>query len=96
MSSMSQRAGFFFVANARQEAEQSLAYARSCYNTTNSALSPKDQTFVERELPQNVMYNATCPFEAPICLKDAVHIDTGFIDFNVPLGINARMRDRVL
>ena len=55
-----------------------------------------DYEFIVGALNQDPDFNASCPFDKPLCLTEGVKIDTGFIDSAIDLGINAKPWDRVL
>lgn len=66
-------------------------YAQQCYSTNSSGILDCNK-FITRTLPTSVAdYNASCPFSAGICRSNNtnVHLDTGYIDSNDMLGVNA-------
>ena len=80
-----------FAIEARRELEDSLAYVWDCYPVPG----PDCARFISGALYQDISRNASCPFDKPLCLTDAVYIETDFIDSAVDLGINAKLEDRV-
>lgn len=74
----------------------SASYAQQCYgkNTTTQQCS----IFVKKQIPQIISRNASCPFpgEKRICMRESTNlrIDTGKVDSQKHLGINAAPKDR--
>ncbi|KAL1616591.1 hypothetical protein SLS54_008326 [Diplodia seriata] len=91
ISSSSDNDTFFNIMNAyiAQGAATSFIYAQQCY--TNTSSNPAScGTYVKQRLPATVERNASCPFDADMCVTpDAnIRIDSGLLDTNDDLGIN--------
>lgn len=72
-------------------------YVQQCSsaNTTNLGCG----IYQRQSLPFTVNPNATCPFASGLCLyndNSAFAMDTGLLDSNADLGINAPLQNRVL
>lgn len=66
-------------------------YAQQCYSANSSGLLDCDK-FVVKTLPTGVSDDtAACPFESEVCRRNSsnIYLDTGFIDSNNDLGLNA-------
>lgn len=74
--------------------KSSAEYARICYDNTSTA-NAMCQRYYSSRLEPKINFTATCPFTEELCLGDAVHIDTGYIDSHEDLGINGQPGDRV-
>jgi hypothetical protein len=72
----------------------SAEYARICYDNT-STISTICQQYSRSHLEPKINFTATCPFTEDLCLGDAIHIDTGYIDSHEDLGINGQPSDRI-
>lgn len=72
-------------------------YAQQCYSA-NTSHTFDCTSFVNPRLPSTVDYNAPCPFGQGYCRsKNAnIRLDTGYIDTNKHLGINAPADERFL
>lgn len=73
-------------------------YARNCYGTDNSN-SPQCNTYFTSSIPWKATQNATCPFANGTCLisdANAYQMDTGHMNSNLILGLNAPTIERVL
>jgi hypothetical protein len=81
---------------AQLREETKLAYTRSCYADESSAEAPSCDSFVLQRVDSTMNNSAVCPFSPQICeLGGALEIDSGFLDSDLDLGINARPKDRV-
>lgn len=72
------------------------AYERACYNNAESPL--QCGSFIQGQLRWTSKRNVSCPFSPEMCLlgdMTAYEMDTGLIDSQYALGINAPMRDRL-
>jgi hypothetical protein len=74
--------------------KSSAEYARICYDGTSTA-NAMCQQYSSSRLEPKINFTATCPFTEELCLGDAVHIDTGYIDSHEDLGINGQPGDRI-
>jgi hypothetical protein len=74
--------------------KSSAEYARICYDNTSTA-NAMCQQYSSPRLEPKINFTATCPFTEELCLGDAVHIDTGYIDSHEDLGINGQPGDRI-
>lgn len=72
-------------------------YAQECYGENRSGLLGCNK-FVQQALPFTVDTNAPCPFEPGLCRTNTsnIRLDTGLIDSNDHIGLNAKPEDRVL
>ncbi|PVH92363.1 hypothetical protein DM02DRAFT_663022 [Periconia macrospinosa] len=73
---------------------KSMAYARTCYGTSES--SGECKTFVKPTLMgvnASAVTNASCPFGNGACAEAAVKFDSGHVHSNIDLGLNAPQRD---
>ena len=71
-------------------------YARACYGNTQNGLGCNQ--YVQQQIPFTVNQNASCPFSDDLCLYGAFSafaMDSGLIDSNDMLGINAPKADRI-
>ncbi len=71
-------------------------YARACYGNTQNGLGCN--RYVQQQIPYTVNQNASCPFSDDLCLygaSSAFAMDSGLIDSNDVLGINAPKAERV-
>lgn len=78
------------------QTNQATTYARACYGNTQSAFGCNQ--YVKQQIPWTVNQNASCPFGDDLCFygaSSAYEMDSGLIDSNDVLGINARKSDRV-
>jgi hypothetical protein len=71
-------------------------YAQQCYSSEGSG-SLNCETFINPSLPYTTNTKASCPFQDSICKSktDNLYIDSGFIDSNKHLGLNAPAEDNV-
>ncbi len=81
-----------------QRSVASANYAQGCYR--NSSITQGCPLFVQRSLPWTSTREVGCPFpgQDKICQTNSTNlrIDTGYIDSNTHLGINAPPKDRFL
>ena len=72
-------------------------YAQQCYSPAGSRMLDCNKFTISRLPTEITEYNASCPFQDPICRtsKSNIFLDTGLIDSNDHLGLNARKDDRV-
>lgn len=73
-------------------------YAQQCYSSNSSSGIFDCTSFVRPTLPSTVDTRAPCPFTNGLCRSDDANIrlDTGYIDSNNDLGMNAPEDERVL
>ncbi|KUJ14079.1 uncharacterized protein LY89DRAFT_152692 [Mollisia scopiformis] len=84
----------FSVAN--EKLNDAANYAQQCYSANSSGILGCDR-FIEPSLPTSITNGAySCPFESEICRTDDANLllDTGFIDSNDNLGLNAPKSER--
>ena len=75
----------------RWTATNALKYARDCYNTTSLADSASCGSYTLSSINTTTVNRVPCPFSKDICaLPYAIEVDTGLIDSNTHLGINAK------
>jgi hypothetical protein len=71
-------------------------YARACYGNTQNGLGCNQ--YVQQQIPYTVKQNASCPFSDDLCFygeSSAFAMDSGLLDSNDMLGINAPDAERV-
>lgn len=71
-------------------------YATACYNNSTDIL--RCNQFITQQIPWNVNQNASCPFASNLCIfgpASAYEMDTGPIDSQLVLGINAPASARI-
>jgi hypothetical protein len=76
---------------------KSISYVRTCYNGDTAGASDCSH-FVRQNLMgerSSVEYKAACPFGGSACLTDAVRYDSGLINSNKDVGINAPLKESV-
>ena len=75
--------------------QRSASYAKQCYTPESSNLELDCDTFVKTALNTSVVTNASCPFGGGICRSNASNLmlDTGYLDSNNDLGLNAPPND---
>ena len=81
------------ILNAIGNSAQS--YATECYG--NDTVPSKCHQYVQPRIEGNVT-SAKCPFDPPLCdnsVEHGVRLDSGYIDSNDDLGINAPLGERV-
>lgn len=73
-------------------------YAQQCYSNNSSSGIFDCKSFVRARLPSTVDTRASCPFSNGVCRSDKenIRLDTGYIDSNNDLGINAPENERIL
>ncbi|KAI0419812.1 hypothetical protein F5X98DRAFT_384082 [Xylaria grammica] len=77
--------------------DHSSAYATSCYNITDNPYYEPCTHFAVRLLPTNESdIHAKCPFQDEICANtnSNLRLDTGYIDSNDHIGLNAPASER--
>ena len=74
--------------------ERSLAYSNACYRGVGSYPYACNE-FVRRYLESKVNRTEECPFPSDVCIMPALSVDTGYIDSDFHLGINAPASDRI-
>jgi hypothetical protein len=73
----------------------SSTYARSCYGDYLVKGPAPCQVFPIPAIQSLINRTSPCPFAAGTCTEPAITLDTGKIDSDLHLGINARPKDRV-
>lgn len=85
-----------FILAGQLREETKLAYTRSCYADESSAEAPSCDSFVSKRIDSTVKNAAACPFGPEICeFGNAFEIDSGYLNSDLDLGINARPQNRV-
>lgn len=71
-------------------------YAQQCYAKNDSSSSDNCHLYVKPSLKAETMRNASCPFASEMCKSQTnnLMLDSGFIDSNDDLGINAPPENR--
>ncbi|KAI0168841.1 hypothetical protein GGR52DRAFT_592616 [Hypoxylon sp. FL1284] len=82
--------------NVAQQCLDSLQAARgysiNCYNTSSTqGCGP----FTNPRIDWEIQWDAKCPFGDSMCLEPGMSIDTGLINSNQDLGLNAKPEDQV-
>ncbi len=87
--------GIDYATKMERDAQLSQEYVELCYNTTTTSASCN--VFPRRQLDWKTSLSKLCLFEAPVCLDKSLSIqfDTGFLDSQDDLGLNARETDRI-
>ncbi|KAH8883500.1 hypothetical protein GQ53DRAFT_882709 [Thozetella sp. PMI_491] len=72
-------------------------YAQQCYSSSSPGMFDCS-SFVTSRLPANIDTHASCPFKEQVCrTKDSnIHLDTGYLDSDTHLGLNAPPDERFL
>jgi hypothetical protein len=83
----------FLAAHSRSR--KGAAYARSCYGDETQRQSSPCRDYVIELVESKVNREALCPFAEAACVGPAIEIDSGHLDSNTHLGINAPSKDRV-
>jgi hypothetical protein len=73
--------------------ERSLDYSNTCYRGVSSAYACNE--FVHGHLESKVNKTVECPFPSDVCITPALSVDTGYIDSDFHLGINAPASNRI-
>lgn len=85
--------------STRTSIVQAQQYAKSCYdwldgNKVDNTLNICD-SYVIPSIASTINTTAACPFEKNACIGSAISLDSGLIDSDNHLGINAPAGDRV-
>ena len=80
---------------AQWRSGNSAAYARSCYGNQSQQQSALCRDYVVQSIQSTINRSAPCPFDEGLCVDSAIEIDSGPLDSNTHLGINAPPTDRV-
>ncbi|KAI0517479.1 hypothetical protein F5B22DRAFT_603142 [Xylaria bambusicola] len=88
---------FKYVSYQTQKTDNAANYAQQCYSDNTTSFLNCNR-FITDRLGSNIDADAPCPFNASICRKDTgnLRLDTGFMDSNDHLGLNAPADQRVL
>jgi hypothetical protein len=70
-------------------------YARSCYSNYLQKGPSSCSTFNIPFVPSKINRSAPCPFAKGTCSTPVISIDSGLMDSDLHLGINAKPKDRV-
>lgn len=78
--------------------ENALNYAQQCYSSSDSSMVDCNRFVAPRLAAISVNDTASCPFESKMCRTNAsnLRIDSGYIDSNRDLGINAPANERFM
>ena len=74
--------------------ERSLSYSNACYGGVSSSGYSCNE-FVRQHLDINVSNAVDCPFPSNVCITPAFSVETGYIDSDYHLGINAPASNRI-
>jgi hypothetical protein len=76
---------------------KSISYVRTCYNADTAGAADCSHFVRQNLMGENssVEYKAACPFGGDACLTDAVRYDSGLINSNEDVGINAPLKESV-
>jgi hypothetical protein len=78
---------------------QAQQYARLCYDWIDGSTADTSlaacSSYVVSSIPSTINRTAACPFSPDACSGPAISFDSGWIDSNTHLGINARLEDRI-
>lgn len=71
-------------------------YALRCYNGNATQTDEDCAPYVQAKLKTTVNRNASCPFSSEMCKSQTGNliVDTGYLDSNTDLGINAPQKNR--
>lgn len=71
-------------------------YALQCYTGNTTTAAEDCAPYVKANLESKITRNAGCPFASEMCKSDSDNliVDSGYIDSNEHLGINAPAKDR--
>lgn len=79
---------------AQMTIERSLAYTTTCYRNASSTVYTCNE-FVRRHLESTANATEECPFSDIVYITPALSVDTGYLDSDFHLGINALVSDRI-
>lgn len=76
--------------------DNALNYAQQCYSSADSSMTDCNRFVVPRLEAASVNHDAECPFESHMCRTQTsnLRIDSGYIDSNLDLGLNAATEER--
>lgn len=76
--------------------DNALSYAQQCYSSSDSSMVDCNRFVAPRLAAVSVDYSAECPFASNMCRTNAsnLRIDSGYIDSNRDLGLNAPTDER--
>ncbi|KAF2494028.1 hypothetical protein BU16DRAFT_512272 [Lophium mytilinum] len=74
---------------------QSASYARTCYDEQTGRFASLCSTMVRPRLNSTITRGAPCPFAADVCEMPALKFDSGLVDSNDDMGLNARKEDSI-
>lgn len=98
MESTDPDAAFVTLPYFAQSARSAANYAQQCYSSESPGLFDCAY-FAKDHLPSTMDTNAACPFHnSSICRTNSsnIRLDTGYIDLNNDLGVNAPPDDNIL
>ncbi|KAH8688623.1 hypothetical protein GQ44DRAFT_734499 [Phaeosphaeriaceae sp. PMI808] len=75
--------------------EQRRVYTRDCYGSQSIETTVSCNTFVHPLLKSFVTTNKSCPFTSGMCKTESVVVDSGYIDSDAELGVNAPVENRI-
>lgn len=78
--------------------DNALNYAQQCYFSSDSSMVDCNRFVVPRLAAASIDYSAECPFESKMCRSNTsnLRIDSGYIDSNRDLGMNAPPEERFM
>jgi hypothetical protein len=88
-------AGDAFYVSARLLYNTAREYTRNCYELSGMSPSLGCNILMKPTLNSKVNTTDSCPFEDRVCETAAMTLDTGFLDSNDDLGINAPPHNRI-
>lgn len=76
--------------------DNALNYAQQCYSSSDSSMVDCNRFVTPRLAATSINHTADCPFESNMCRTDTsnLRIDSGYIDSNLHLGLNAPVDER--
>ncbi|KAF2634384.1 hypothetical protein P280DRAFT_554619 [Massarina eburnea CBS 473.64] len=85
-----------FLPHQQERATGYANYALQCYTRNSTAAAENCHPYAQTSLKTTIDRNSTCPFSKEMCKSQSknLFIDTGYIDSNKDLGINAAPSDR--
>ncbi|KAF2138395.1 uncharacterized protein K452DRAFT_277538 [Aplosporella prunicola CBS 121167] len=86
----------YYFSSMSQYVDSWTKYAEECY--MGSSGMQNCDAYTKQRLPTKIYRNASCPFEEDMCKLKFGNIvfDTGYLDSNSDLGINAPANERIL
>lgn len=79
-----------FWANINELARQTHVYVSQCFNSTGDHSPNACLPYGSNAISWTTDLNATCPFDADMCIAPAISFDSGFLSTRTHLGVNTR------